>query len=80
MVGTLQDDPNLFGYNVDERVSSFVKVAQQQADRFASNQILFTMGSDFQYESAREWYKNLDKLIYYVNQMVRPLSLSSLSI
>lgn len=27
-----------------------------------------TMGSDFQYENANLWYKNLDKLIRYVNQ------------
>lgn len=26
-----------------------------------------TMGSDFQYENANLWYKNLDKLIRYVN-------------
>lgn len=26
-----------------------------------------TMGSDFQYENANLWYKNLDKLILYVN-------------
>ena len=32
---------------------------------------MFTMGSDFQYEDAIEWYKNLDKLIHYVNKMVR---------
>ena len=32
---------------------------------------MFTMGSDFNYESALEWYKNLDKLIRYVNKMVR---------
>ncbi len=28
------------------------------------------MGSDFQYEIADEWYKNLDKLIKYVNAQV----------
>ena len=28
---------------------------------------MFTMGSDFQYENANTWYKNLDKLIHYVN-------------
>ena len=65
-----QDDPNLFDYNVDERVSSFVKVVQQQAKNYATNHIMFTMGSDFQYENAVEWFKNLDKLIYYVNKMV----------
>ena len=34
---------------------------------------MFNMGSDFQYEDAKEWYKNLDKLINYVNTMVRNL-------
>ena len=67
----MQDDPRLFGYNVDERVSSFVKVAQEQASNYYTNHIMFTMGSDFQYEDAEEWYKNLDKLIHYVNTMVR---------
>jgi lysosomal alpha-mannosidase len=65
----IQDDPKLFGYNVDERVAGFVRAAQEQAAHYASNHIMFTMGSDFNYESALEWYKNLDKLIRYVNKM-----------
>ena len=28
-----------------------------------------TMGEDFQYENANMWYKNLDKLIKYVNMV-----------
>ena len=38
-----------------------------QATKFATNHIINTMGSDFQYFDARIWYKNLDKLIHYVN-------------
>ncbi|CAI8011181.1 Lysosomal alpha-mannosidase [Geodia barretti] len=64
----IQDDPKLFGYNVDGRVASFVKAAQEQAAHYASNHIMFTMGSDFNYENALEWYKNLDKLVHYVNK------------
>ena len=31
---------------------------------------MMTMGSDFHYENANEWFKNLDKLIKYVNAQV----------
>ncbi len=29
-----------------------------------------TMGSDFQYQNANEWFKNMDKLIKFVNDQV----------
>ena len=41
-----------------------------QASMFATNHIMMTMGNDFQYENANEWFKNLDKLIKYVNAQV----------
>jgi hypothetical protein len=44
-----------------------------QAFGFATNHIIMTMGSDFQYESANQWFKNMDKLIKYVNAEVDEL-------
>lgn len=38
-----------------------------QSKVYKTNHIIMTMGSDFQYENANLWYKNLDKLIHYVN-------------
>ncbi|XP_033115581.1 lysosomal alpha-mannosidase-like [Anneissia japonica] len=63
----IQDDKNLFDYNVDQRVKDFVAAVQDQASHYKTNHIMMTMGSDFQYENANAWFKNLDKLIKYVN-------------
>ena len=65
----IQDDPNLFGMNVQERVDLFVKETCKQAKSYKTNHIMLTMGSDFQYENAHRWYKNLEKLIRYVNEV-----------
>lgn len=63
----IRDDPDLEDYNVDDVVMQFIKIAKNQAAVYKSNHIIMTMGSDFQYENANLWYKNMDKLIYYVN-------------
>ena len=65
----IQDDPNLFDPNVKERVDEFVKVSCEQAAHYRTSNIMLTMGSDFEYENANLWYKNLDKLIKYVNEV-----------
>ena len=38
-----------------------------QAQHYVTDHIVMTMGSDFQYNSAVVWFKNMDKLIKYVN-------------
>ena len=64
----IQDDPNLFDYNVDERVKTFINFTLEQAKHHRTSDIMLTMGSDFQYMNAKIWYKNMDKLMKYVNK------------
>eukprot|EP00456_Euglypha_rotunda_P038373 TRINITY_DN2949_c0_g1_i3.p1 TRINITY_DN2949_c0_g1~~TRINITY_DN2949_c0_g1_i3.p1 ORF type:complete len:782 (+),score=111.62 TRINITY_DN2949_c0_g1_i3:151-2346(+) len=64
----IQDDPHLENYNVQDRVNAFVSVSLDTASHTKGNDIMFLMGSDFQLENANTVYKNLDKLIKYVNQ------------
>ena len=65
----VQDDPRLFDLNVKETVERFVNVTCKQAVQYKTNHIMLTMGEDFQYENANTWYKNLDKLIRYLNEV-----------
>ncbi|RXN26527.1 lysosomal alpha-mannosidase [Labeo rohita] len=65
----IRDDPDLEDYNVDEIVQLFVNTSYKQAAFYKTNHIIMTMGSDFQYENANLWYKNMDKLIKYVNAL-----------
>ncbi|XP_072528049.1 lysosomal alpha-mannosidase isoform X1 [Salminus brasiliensis] len=63
----VQDDPELEDYNVDDLVNKFISISKAQAEVYRTDHIIMTMGSDFQYENAAPWYKNMDKLIRYVN-------------
>lgn len=64
----IMDDPRLHDYNVDEKVEGFLKAAESQAQGYTTNHTIMTMGEDFNYQSADMWYKNIDKLIRYVNE------------
>ena len=64
----IQDDPLLEDYNVQERVDTFVQECEELAIHTEGNHIMLQMGSDFQYENANVWFKNLDKLIQYTNE------------
>ncbi|XP_058862975.1 lysosomal alpha-mannosidase [Acipenser ruthenus] len=63
----IMDDKTMEDYNVDKIVQRFNETAHAQASHYRTNHIIMTMGSDFQYENANLWYKNLDKLIHHVN-------------
>ncbi|KAG8388779.1 hypothetical protein BUALT_Bualt02G0160700 [Buddleja alternifolia] len=64
----VQDDPLLFDFNVEARVNDFISAAMIQANVTRTNHIMWTMGDDFQYQYAESWFKQMDKLIHYVNK------------
>ena len=64
----IMDDPKLADYNLDEKVEEFIQAIQQEYSYTQGNHIMFKMGSDFHYSSANHWYKNLDKIMKYVNE------------
>ncbi|XP_038696412.1 probable alpha-mannosidase At5g13980 isoform X2 [Tripterygium wilfordii] len=63
----VQDDIDLFDYNVPERVNDFVAAALVQANITRTNHIMWTMGTDFKYQYANSWFRQMDKFIHYVN-------------
>ncbi|KAF9618955.1 hypothetical protein IFM89_002950 [Coptis chinensis] len=64
----VQDNINLFDYNVQDRVDEFVDVALSQANITRTDHIMWTMGTDFKYQYAHTWFRQMDKLIHYVNK------------
>ncbi|XP_020573833.1 alpha-mannosidase At3g26720-like [Phalaenopsis equestris] len=64
----IQDDPLLFDYNVQERVNDFISAAISQANITRTNHIMFTMGTDFKYQYANSWFRQMDQFIHYVNK------------
>ena len=63
----IMDDKRLNDYNVDDRVKAFMDYVKDQAKNYTTNHIMLTMGSDFQFKDAHINYKNMDKLMKYVN-------------
>ncbi|XP_006161046.1 lysosomal alpha-mannosidase [Tupaia chinensis] len=61
------EDPRSPEYNAKHLVDYFLQVATAQAQFYRTNHTVMTMGSDFMYENANMWFKNLDKLIRLVN-------------
>ncbi|KAJ9579723.1 hypothetical protein L9F63_004649, partial [Diploptera punctata] len=49
-------------------VEEFIKLVNKQALHYTTNNIILTMGGDFTYQDSNKWFKNMDKLIKYVNE------------
>uniref|UniRef100_A0A0B7AW15 Alpha-mannosidase n=1 Tax=Arion vulgaris TaxID=1028688 RepID=A0A0B7AW15_9EUPU len=63
----IMDDPNLHDYNVEQMVDGFINAVNQEAEWYSTNHLIATMGSDFNYVQAHMFFKEMDKLIEYVN-------------
>lgn len=46
-----------------EQAADFLNYIKAQAQFYASDNVLLTMGGDFTYQAAHFWYQNMDKLI-----------------
>lgn len=64
----VNDDINLYEYNVQQMVDIFVKRAQEYVNVTRHNHVFYPMGMDFNYVNAQRNFKNMDKLIKYVNE------------
>lgn len=61
------DNPNSEEYNVPKIVKNFVQFARNYRFYYSTNHLMVPMGTDFNYQSAVTWFKNMDKLIKAVN-------------
>jgi lysosomal alpha-mannosidase len=62
----LVDDPDSPEYNVPAVVDAFVAAAHLWSAQMVGSDVLFMMGSDFQYANAHAWFVNLDRWVVAV--------------
>ncbi|CAK5048380.1 unnamed protein product [Meloidogyne enterolobii] len=62
------DNPELEGYNIDQKLNDFLNIVNEQAKVQRHNHVLIAMGGDFTYSNAELWFNNLDKLILAGNK------------
>lgn len=57
------NDEQLNRYNIQHKATQFAMMMMKQAESYATNHTLVTMGMDFNYRDANKWYSNLDQLV-----------------
>eukprot|EP01100_Stratorugosa_tubuloviscum_P014870 TRINITY_DN81_c0_g2_i1.p1 TRINITY_DN81_c0_g2~~TRINITY_DN81_c0_g2_i1.p1 ORF type:complete len:1006 (+),score=459.80 TRINITY_DN81_c0_g2_i1:78-3095(+) len=63
----VQDDPRLFDYNVNLKADEFALEMRKRELAYQTNQIFLAFGCDFQFQNAIINFKNIEKLMSYVN-------------
>ena len=62
-------DPSFTPENLQKRIKQFVEKTCAQASKYRTNNIMLTMGGDFNYHNAPRWFSNLDILIKNANKV-----------
>uniref|UniRef100_A0A6E8VVM0 Alpha-mannosidase n=1 Tax=Anopheles coluzzii TaxID=1518534 RepID=A0A6E8VVM0_ANOCL len=62
------DDQESTDYNVKARIDTFIAWLEKMAGSYRTNNLILTMGDDFNYMNAVMNFKNMDKLIKYTNE------------
>lgn len=63
----VMDDPRLEDYNLVEKAEEFAAYLRNQTNYYRTNNILCMIGGDYNYQIANYDFKNMDKLINYIN-------------
>ena len=63
----IKDNPDLEDYNLVSKSLGFVNYFKSMANHFRTTNLMHTLGEDFMYTNSKMWYKNVDKLIKYIN-------------
>eukprot|EP01121_Diplochlamys_sp_Union-15-3_P011954 TRINITY_DN3519_c0_g1_i4.p1 TRINITY_DN3519_c0_g1~~TRINITY_DN3519_c0_g1_i4.p1 ORF type:complete len:964 (+),score=220.79 TRINITY_DN3519_c0_g1_i4:163-2892(+) len=63
----IQDDPDLFDMNVKDKADDFVNQMRNHLNMYRTTEILVAFGCDFQFMNAQINFKNMDKLMKYIN-------------
>ncbi|XP_053661562.1 lysosomal alpha-mannosidase-like [Anopheles marshallii] len=62
------DDQQSTDYNIKTKIDTFITWLEKMAESYRTNNLILTMGDDFNYMNAVMNFKNMDKLIKYTNE------------
>ena len=63
----INDDERIEGYNVVQEADAFAALMRERRLNYRTSDVFVTFGCDFQYENANINFKNMDKLMAYMN-------------
>ncbi|EGR32713.1 hypothetical protein IMG5_073080 [Ichthyophthirius multifiliis] len=66
----IMSNKQLEGYNLDKKSDQFVEYFKNMSLFYKSRHLMHTLGGDFHFANAIMTYKNMDKIIKYVNENI----------